>query len=241
MILDDLEEADAVVGNLQLGVTGTLSVAAPVPFGLMFISPLVIRFRQMHPGLVINLDLNDQPSNLVEQNIDVAIRLGHLATPGIIARKLGDSAFVVVASPAYLAERGTPSAPRELPAHECMLYSNQLNPGEWTFDTTSNRETVEVCGSYRCNNLLALKEAAAAGLGIARLPQWMVDAELSSGTLCQLLPDSRLPAFDIHAVFPSVRQIPVKVRLFVEFLRDELGRNRFFEHPADKFLRLRYM
>lgn len=234
LILNDLAEADAIVGNLQLGVTGTLNVAAPVPFGLMFISPLVIRFRQMYPGLVIGLDLNDQPSNLVEQNIDVAIRLGHLATPGIVARKLGDSAFVVVASPVYLAERGTPGMPRDLGAHECMLYSIQLNPGEWVFANANKRETVQVSGNYRCNNLLALKEAAVAGLGIARLPLWMVDVELESGALHQLLPDTRLPAFDIHAVFPSVRQIPAKVSLFVEFLRDELGRNRFFGHPVLK-------
>ena len=239
LILDDLDEADAVASNLQSGITGTLNVAAPVPFGLMFISPLVIQFRKMHPGLAISLELNDQPSKLVEQNIDVAIRLGHLSTPGIVARKLGDSAFVAVASPAYLGERGMPGAPSELRGHECMLYSNQQNPGEWIFLHANKRETVQVSASYRCNNLLALKEAAVAGLGIARLPRWMVDIELGSGTLLQLLPDTKLPAFDIHAVFPSVRQIPAKVSLFVDFLRDELSKNRFFRPPENIGLSLK--
>lgn len=227
-IIEDLDEADALVSNLQLGLTGTLNIAAPVPFGLMFISPLLIRFRQMHPGLVIDLELNDKPSNLVEQNIDVAIRLGHLATPGIVARKLGDSAFVIVASPAYLAGRGRPGTPGDLHDHECLLYSNQLNPGEWTFTSAGIHQAVAVSGSYRCNNLLALKDAAVAGLGVACLPQWMVDVELDSGSLCHVLPEACPPAFDIHAVFPSARQIPAKVSVFVEFLREELGGNRFF-------------
>lgn len=90
-ILSDLEEADAAVRNLSCDTVGTLNVAAPVPFGLMFISPRVVRFKALYPSLAINLDLNDQPLNLVEQNIDIAIRLGHLNTPGLVGRKLGES------------------------------------------------------------------------------------------------------------------------------------------------------
>lgn len=227
-ILADLDAADAAVADLGQGLTGTLNVAAPVPFGLMFISPLLLRFRQRHPALAVNLDLNDQPSNLVEQNIDVAIRLGHLQTPGIVARKLGNSAFVAVAAPGYLAERGVPDLPEQLLAHECLLYSNQINPAEWVFETKGGRASLTVNGTYRCNNLLALKEAACAGLGIARLPLWMVETEIASGSLVSVLAGAKLPSFDIHAVFPSLRQIPGKVSLFVDFLHRELGGNAYF-------------
>jgi len=227
-ILGDLEDADAALGDLNRSLTGTLHIAAPAPFGLMFISPLAIRFHQMHPGLAINLNLDDQPSNLVEQNIDVAIRLGHLQTPGIIARKLGNSPVVTVATPAYLAAHGTPEQPKQLADHQCLLYTNQFNPGDWRFTGADGDDTVCVNGGYRCNNLLALKEAAIAGLGIARLPLWMVENDIAGGALLHLLPATNSPAFAIHAVFPSLRQIPLKVSRFVDFLQAELGNSARF-------------
>lgn len=227
-ILSDLEEADATVGNLSSDTVGTLNVAAPVPFGLMFISPRVVRFKGLHPSLAINLDLNDQPLNLVEHNIDVAIRLGHLDTPGLVARKLGESPFVTVASPAYLSSRGAPETPDNLIAHNCVAYTNQVNPMEWTFEDGANLRSVTVASNYRSNNLLALKDAALAGVGIARLPLWMVDNEVKAGLLQPVLGKVRLPAFGIYAVFPSARQIPAKVRLFVEFMQDDLSSVSYF-------------
>jgi len=227
-IISDLEEADATVGNLSSGTMGVLNVAAPVPFGLMFISPRVVRFKGLHPSLAINLDLNDQSLNLVEQNIDVAIRLGHLKTPGLVARKLGESPFVAVASPAYLSSRGAPETPEDLITHNCIVYTNQANPMEWAFKDGADLRSVTVASNYRSNNLLALKDAALAGVGIARLPLWMVDTEIKAGLLRPALGKVQLPAFGIHAVFPSVQQIPAKVRLFVEFMQDELSSVSYF-------------
>lgn len=227
-ILDDLDDADAALGDLNRGLSGTLHIAAPAPFGLMFISPLAIRFRQMHPELTINLSLNDQPANLVEQNIDVAIRLGHLQTLGIIARKLGSSPVVTVAAPAYLSSHGRPEQPQQLASHQCLLYTNQINPDDWSFATATGETTVSVTGGYRCNNLLALKDAARAGLGIARLPLWMVEDEIAAGTLLRLLQETSSPAYAMHAVFPSLRQIPLKVSRFVDFLQEELGNSGRF-------------
>ena len=227
-ILTDLDDADASVTDLSSGVTGTLNIAAPVPFGLMFISPRVVRFKEMHPTLAINLDLNDQALNLVEQNIDVAIRLGHLNTPGLVARKLGDSPFVTVAASTYLSSRGTPASPAELITHNCLVYSNQDNPLEWTFVSNAGQRSVAVTSNYRSNNLLALKDAAIAGIGIASLPLWMVDSEIKSGLLKPVLDRTYTPAFGIHAVFPSARQIPAKVKLFVDFIQLELKSISYF-------------
>lgn len=227
-ILADMEEADADVGNLNSGATGALKIAAPVPFGLMFISPRVARFQMLYPALQINLELNDQPVNLVEGSIDVAIRLGHLRSPGLVARKLGDSPFVAVASPTYLSSRGIPLMPEDLAAHNCLAYTNQASPLEWVFEHGTAPHSVAVAGNYRSNNLLALKDAAITGVGIARLPLWMVDAEIKAGSLHLVLENFRLQAFGIHAVFPSGRQIPAKVRLFVDFIKDELGSVSYF-------------
>lgn len=227
-ILSDLEEADTAVGNLSSDTVGSLNVAAPVPFGLAFISPRVARFKGLHPALAINLDLNDQPLNLVEQNIDVAIRLGHLNTPGLVARKLGESPFVAVASPAYLSLRGVPDTAKELVDHNCVVYTHQVNPTEWCFEEEGEPSAVTVTSNYRSNNLLAVKDAALAGIGIAGLPLWMVDAELKASLLQPVLGKVRLPAFGIHAVFPSARQIPTKVKLFVDFMQNELGSLAYF-------------
>ena len=227
-ILADLDEADTAVCESNLDMSGTLKVAAPVPFGLMLLAPRVARFQARHPALEINLDLDDRPLNLVEEDVDVAIRLGHLENPALVARKLGESPFVAVASPAYLSLRGTPRTPRDLPRHNCLAYTVQPNPLAWTFEDGAGPSVVNVGGNYRSNNLLALKDAAAAGVGIARLPLWMVDAEIKAGSLRWLLEDFRLPAFGIFAVFPSARGIPAKVRLFVDFIHDELSSVPYF-------------
>lgn len=227
-ILSDLDEADSAVGESNSGATGTLNISAPVPFGLTFISPRVVRFKQLNPLLAINLDLSDQPLNLVEQNIDVAIRLGHLNSPGLVARKLGESPFVAVASPVYLSSHGIPDIPEALIAHNCLAYVNQEKPLEWIFEGSAGSRSIAVTGNYRSNNLLALRDAAVAGLGIARLPLWMVDAEIKSGLLRTVLDHVQLPAFGIHAVFPSVRQIPLRVTQFVDFMKSELGSISYF-------------
>lgn len=227
-ILADLDEADAALSEDKRVVAGTLNIAAPVPFGLMFISPRVVRFKAAHPDLAVNLMLDDRPADLVEQNIDVAIRLGHLATPGLAARKLGESPVLLVASPAYLAFAGTPSKPAQLAAHNCLVYSNQQRPLEWRFRSSHGQTQVTVSSNYQSNNLLALKDAAVAGTGIARLPLWMVDAEIKSGLLRTVLDSTHLPPFAIHAVFPSVRKIPTKVTRFVDFVQEELASISYF-------------
>lgn len=227
-ILADLDEADAAVGDSNLGTSGALKIAAPVPFGLMFVAPRVARFQARHPALKIDLDLNDRPLDLVEENIDVAIRLGHLTSLGLVARKLGDSPFVAVASPDYLSLRGTPCNPKDLTTHNCLTYTHQANPAVWTFGGGAAPYSAAVTGNYRSNNLLALKDAAIAGIGIARLPLWMADAEIKAGSLRLVLENFRLPAFGIHAVFPSAKRIPARVKLFVEFMQDELSSVPYF-------------
>lgn len=227
-ILVDLDQADAALCDLNAGATGTLNIAAPVPFGLMFISPRVVRFKQLNPALSIHLDLNDQPLNLVEQNIDVAIRLGNLSTPGLVARKLGNSSFVTVAAPAYLLTRGTPDTPGNLTAHNCLAYSNLSKPLEWIFEDSTGAQSIQVNSNYQSNNLLALRDAAIAGAGIARLPLWMVDAEIKAGLLRPILDQVQLPTFGIYAAFPSARQIPAKVSLFVDFIQQELSAIPYF-------------
>lgn len=222
-ILDELEEADAAVGAAQAGLGGQLNIAAPVPFGLMFVSPRAARFQARHPGLAIGLDLDDRLVDLVAANIDVAIRLGRVGGGGVAARKLGDSPFLTVATPDYLARRGVPARPEELESHDCLVYDPAAGAVTWEFDAASGAAPVGVTGRYRCNNLLALRDAALAGLGIARLPLWMAAPDLDAGALRPVLTGFPPPPFAIHAVFPTPRRIPAKARLFADFMQEELA------------------
>ena len=131
---------------------------------------MLAKFKALNPALAIKLDLNDVSLNLVEQNIDVAIRLGHLDTLGLVARKLGDSPFIAVASPAYLASHGVPATPEDLCRYNCLVYNHQANPLQWSFADAAGFRSVTVASHYRSNNLLALKDAALANIGIAQLP-----------------------------------------------------------------------
>ena len=228
LIVADLDEADAAVADLTVLSMGTLNIAAPVPFGLTFISPRVARFKLLNPGIDINLDLNDQSLNLVESNIDVAIRLGHLKMQGFAARKLGESPVMIVASPEYLIARGVPETPQQLMTHNCIVYTHQDNPLEWKVESNAGSRSLIVTSNFRSNNLLVLKDAALAGVGIARLPLWMVDADIKAGLLRPLLENISFSGFEIHAVFPSSRQIPAKVKLFVDFIKTELSSVGFF-------------
>lgn len=225
-ILADLDDADAMLKERTAGFDGLLRVAAPVPFGLMFVSPLVARFCEMNPALAVSLDLCDEYQNLVEENIDVAIRLGRLDAPGTVASKLGESPFVAVASPAYIAARGAPATPQALAGHHCLVYSSKTAPLQWQFEGSA---PVRVHSRYCSNNLLVLKEAALAGNGIARLPLWMVSAEMAGGSLVRVLENARLPAFGIHAVFPSARRIPARVGAFVDFVRKAFSQTAHFQ------------
>lgn len=221
-ILAELAEAEVAVGAAQSGIGGTLNVAAPVPFGLMFVSPRVARFQAQHPGLSINLELNDSLVDLVEANIDVAIRLGRVGGGGVAVRKLGDSPFLTVAAPEYLARRGTPARPDELASHDCLTYGSAPGAAEWDFAASSGTDPVSVPGCYRSNNLLVLRDAALAGLGVARLPLWMVTTDIDSGTLRPVLADFPPPPFAISIAFPTPRRIPAKARQFADFMQDEL-------------------
>lgn len=222
-MLAELEEADAAVAAAQSEIGGALAIAAPVPFGLMFVSPAVARFQSLSPGLAISLELNDRHVDLVEENIDVAIRLGRVGGGELAARKLGDSPFLTVATPGYLARYGTPVVPESLREHKCLVYSPEPGHVQWDFAAPAGVMTVGVAAAYRCNNLLVLKDAAVAGLGIARLPQWMVASELASGALCAVMADYPPPPYAIHAVFPSPRGIAAKARRFADFMQDELA------------------
>ncbi len=222
-VLAELERAEAAVAGVHGELRGTLRIAAPVPFGLAFISSRAARFQALHPGLAVTLELDDRLVDLIEEKIDIAIRIGAVGGEGLAARRLGDSPLLTVAAPAYLARRGCPVTPEQLRDHDGLLYCPTPGDPAWGFQPASAAAPVWVPARYRSNNLLALKDAALTGLGVARLPAWMVAAEIEAGTLTALLDDYPPPPLTIYAVFPSARRIPARARLFADFIQGELG------------------
>jgi DNA-binding transcriptional LysR family regulator len=218
-ILADVAEADDIAGCLQSTLRGKLSIAAPMSFGLRHVSPAVAAFLSVHPGLEIELDLNDRRVDLVSEGHDLAIRIGDLPDSSLIARRLGPCRQVVCASPDYLAARGAPLTPADLAPHEGLIYSNQPPSEVWWF-RVGNVWQAAPPGTRRlaANNGETLLDAAIAGLGVVLLPTFIVGDAVAGGDLSVVLADYELPSRSIYVLWPPNRQLSAKVRAFVDFL-----------------------
>jgi len=228
-ILDEVTDLESSLADLQNRTTGLLRVNAPVAFGQLYMLPLVFRFRQKYPGLAVDLTLNDRYVDLVQEGVDVAIRFGDLADSQVVARGVGGVARVCVAAPDYLRARGTPHSPADLSAHNCITY-NYLFSNEWQFEGPQGPLSVRVKGDFRANSAITIRAAALEGIGIAHMPAVFVQEDIDKGTLTRVLADYGPPPVDIHTVYPSARFLSSKVRLFLDFVRDE-----FLDIPALQF------
>ena len=223
-IARELEDADNLAALMQSRVAGTLRISTSVAFGRRVLTPLVLEFMREHPGLAIDLSFEDRYVNLVEQGIDMALRMGRLADSQLGARYLGLNPWVLVASSAYLGARGTPKKPADLARHAALIYSTAQSDDRWHFSGPDGKTySVAVKGPLRSNNLSALLAAARNGLGLAALPCYVAYESVQSGDIQPLLPGWSLPPQEMHAVFPSPKLVPSKVRSFCDFLADQLG------------------
>jgi DNA-binding transcriptional LysR family regulator len=221
-IVQEMDEADNVAGLMQSGLQGTLRVNASVAFGRRVMTPLVLRFMRQHPGLQVDLGFEDRYVNLVEQGVDVAIRMGRLADSTLGSRFLGLNPWVLVASKAYLSAHGTPQTPADVRGHAALIYSTVQGDDRWQFSGNGeDPQTVPVRGPLRSNNLSTLLAAARADMGLAMLPQYVAHDAIAQGSLQPVLERWSLPAQEIHAVFPSPRHVPEKVNALVNWLQGQ--------------------
>lgn len=235
LITHHVEEAETVAALLQSQVQGGLRISTSVAFGRRVLVPLVMRFMRENPRLQIELIFEDRYVNLVEQGIDVAIRMGRLADSTLGARYLGLNPWVLVASGDYLARRGTPASPADLAQHDALVYSTVQGDARWHFSSgTGMALTVPVAGPLRSNNLSALLAAARGGMGIAALPTYVAHESLDSGAIVTLLPGWTLPPQEIHAVYPSPRMVPAKVGSFIEWLQLQMGERWWAAQGGDQ-------
>lgn len=219
LILADVAEAEQAVSQIQGVASGSLRVSLPVAFGRLHVAPLLPAFLADHPELSINLTLNDRYIDLVEEGIDVAVRIGELKDSSLIARRLAPNRRIVCGAPTYLENRGLPERPADLEAHNCLVYTYRASRNDWRFlGPDGSDQVVQVTGNLEANNAEALSAALLGGLGLGLLPLWLVGSDLRSGRLMELLKDYHAPDSAIYAVYPPGRHLSPKVRIFVDFL-----------------------
>lgn len=222
--LREIENAELEVARFQTEPRGTLRVSAPMSFSILQLGPAIQTFMERYPGVTVELSLDDRQVDLVEEGLDVAIRIGRLRDSNLIARKIAPTRQVICASPAYLARHGTPERPEDLLEHNCILYTPLSAPREWRFTDSDGQEyVVPVNGNLHTNNGLVNRAAAIAGGGIIQLPTFYLGDQLRSGELKPLLCKFSPPEIAVHAVYPERRNLMPKVRAFVDFVANTFG------------------
>lgn len=222
-ILDGVREAESNLGRLQGSLNGLLRINSSIALGQMHLAALIIKFQRQHSGLQIDLQLQDRFVDLVEEGIDVAIRVGRLTDSSLIARRLCRTRRLAVATPAYLKKHGTPKVPQDLVSHNCILYAYLSTGNEWIFQGPEGEIRVKVSGNFKANNGDAIRQAVLADLGIALTPEWIAHDEIAAGKIKPILSDFEPSPVDISAVYPSARHVSAKVRAFIDFLHIEFG------------------
>lgn len=231
-IVQEVEEAELEAGRHGSEPRGRLRVSAPMTFGFLALSPLVPEFLARHPGIELDLTLDDRIVDLLAEGFDVALRIGSLRDSSLVARRLATARVVCAASPAYLARAGTPAEPDDLRRHDCLRYTYRRSPDVWEFVRGGEVRAVRVRGSLSANNGDALRAAALRGLGVVCLPDFMVGEEVERGDLVRLLAGWDTAEAPIHAVWPPQRHPAAKLRAFIDFLAERLPRRCEEAAPA---------
>jgi DNA-binding transcriptional LysR family regulator len=222
-ILADVSDAEQAMSAQRAEPRGLLRVSVPMSFGMIHLSPLVAEFLRAHPDVRFDMQLSDRVSDVVGEGFDMAVRIGTLADSTLVAQKLAELRLVACCSPGYKRRRRAPATPADLERHACLLYGEEGRSG-WEFVVDGASRMFEVRGPLRANNGEVIRDAAIAGLGIARLPEFIVADALASGKLVEVLEDFSSTSFAVYAVYPQHRQSSVTIRAFTQFLRERLAK-----------------
>jgi DNA-binding transcriptional LysR family regulator len=226
-ILAALDQADDAAAGRDAAPTGVLRITAPVTLANRYIAPLLPELAQNYPKLELDMRLSDAMTNMVDEAIDVAIRIGSPERqPNLIARQLAGHKRYICASPAYLARHGTPQHPEELAHHNCLLFAYGPGRSSWRFRNADVATAVEVRGNISVNNAEMLRQAALDGLGVVMLADWLIQDDLDCGKLVAVLTGYQVNPGDmnvgIYAVYPANRRGAKKIQVFTDMLAASL-------------------
>jgi DNA-binding transcriptional LysR family regulator len=224
-VLADLELAETIVSDGQLGASGHLIVSAPAAFGRLHVAPHAPAFLAQHPKVRISFNLTDHVVDLVREGYELGIRIGGAPDPSAVAVRLAANRRVVCATPDYLARCGTPQTLDDLAQHNCLAFNLQGGQQRgWYFQREGKTVIVKVNGTLDCNDGQLLHRWASEGLGLAWRSTWEIESQLASGELVTVLDDYALPNYDILAVYMQQRHLPARVRAFIETLKAAYAR-----------------
>ncbi|TPM26887.1 LysR family transcriptional regulator [Mesorhizobium sp. B2-3-5] len=221
-LLDATEAAAMAIRPGITAVTGQLRIAAPMAFARLHLMPRMRQFLTQHPALTTDWVLGDRSVDLVEEGVDLAIRIGRVTDQSLIARHIGEMRRITVATPDYWLRNGRPTRPDELKTHDCIVYTGLATVDEWHFaGVDGSTAVVRVKGRVRVNASEGMRSAVLEGLGVAVVPTWLFTDEIDSGILQRVLTDYEPNPLPIQVVTPSRRLIPSRVRAFSDFLAAE--------------------
>ncbi len=222
VILNLVEAAETDVAEERLAPRGAIRIGLPLSFGLTRLAPLLLEFSRSYPEVSLDMDFTDRRVKLIEEGIDLSIRITRRLEAGDVARRIGASRMLVVASPDYLARHGRPLHPAELIHHQCLGYTGAANSQSWQFLIKGQLESFSIRSRLQANNGDVLAEAAAQGMGISGAPDFIAAGFLASGRVEEILHDYPIPELGIYALLPSNRQIPHRLRVLMDFLAAKL-------------------
>ena len=221
--IEEADEAELAARGAGSSLTGRLRVSAAVTFARIHLMPRVPEFLRRHPDLEIDFVLDDRNVDLVEEGIDVALRMGRLVDSSLIARRIASARHVVVGTPAYFERASEPTAPGDLAAHESVIYDQGGGGENWTFQRDDAEIAVTLKGHLRVSAAEGVRAAVLANAGIAIASEWMFAPEIADGTVKVVIQDWGLPRIDLWAVFPAGRTVTVKARTFASFVQEILN------------------
>jgi DNA-binding transcriptional LysR family regulator len=223
-VLADLASAEASVSAGGVKASGHVRITAPGGFGRRHVAPLLPPFLALHPEVSLSLNLSDRVVDLVNEGFDCAVRVGDMPDSSLISVRLADNRRRCVAAPAYLARAGLPRHPLELMRHECLTLSSEASQSRgWAFLIDGQVQHLRPPGRLDCSDGQVLHAWCLQGLGVAWRSAWEVDADLREGRLISVLDAFAAPPNGIYAVLPHVRHLPLRVRLWIDFLKHSYG------------------
>lgn len=225
-LLADLAEAEDAVSESAIVPRGTLRLTAPISFAVGYLAPAITAFQQRHPQVRFDIELSDRAVDLVDERIDLAIRIGDIGSTALIVRRIGVARMICCAAPDYLRRHAAPRTPADLSAHTCLTYEYAADGNLWRFvDDRGARHDVKVTGSVHGNNGAMLGALAVAGAGITLEPDFIVADDVRAGRLVPLLDGYTAQAIGINSAYPSRRHLSAKVRTFIDHLAAQFERD----------------
>src|SRR6476619_3507175 len=223
-ILADLDDAERDAASATKTLKGELVLSAPIALGRFYLLPVVTDFLKVHPNIDVRMMLADRRLNMIEDHIDIGLRVGELNDFSLVAKKVGAVRRVVCASPSYLARRGTPKTPGDLKDHDCITFENTLSAQSWAFKVGKAEKSFPVHSRLVVSTAEAAADAAVSGLGLTRMLDYQVDRQRRVGSLKVVLDAFRDPPKPVHLIYEAGRHLPLKIRTFLDFAAPRLKR-----------------